>query len=56
MLPQKLKKVEREDGRNGREDYMIDVFHDDSHVDVDVQTKLVPLKGVGEKWLEFLSN
>ena len=52
MLPQKLKKVEREDGRNGKEDSMEDVFQDDSHVDVDVQTKVVPLKGIGEKLLE----
>jgi len=30
MLPQKLKKVEREDGRNGTEDSMNDVSQDDS--------------------------
>ena len=56
MLPQKLKKVEREDGRNGKEVSMNDVSQDDSHVDANVQTKVVPLKGVGDKWLEFLSN
>jgi len=51
-----LKKVEREDGRNGKEDSMNDVFQDDSHVDADVHTKERPLKWVGKKWLEFLSN
>ena len=48
MLPQKLKKVEREDGRNGSEDSMNDVSHNDSHDDVDVQTKVVPLKWIGK--------
>ena len=56
MLPQKMNKVEREDGINGKEDSMNDVSQDDSHVDVDVQAKVVPLKGIGEKWLELLSN
>ena len=36
MLPQNLKKVEREDGRNGSEDSMNDVSQNDSHDDVDV--------------------
>lgn len=36
ILPQKLKKVEREDGRNGSEDSMNEVSHNDSHDDVDV--------------------
>ena len=36
MLPQNLNKVERENGRNGKEDSMNDVFQDDSHVDADV--------------------
>ena len=54
MLPQKLKKVEREDGINGKEVSMDDVFQDDSHIDIDVQTKVAPLKGIGRKWLEFL--
>ena len=56
MLPRKLKKVEREDGRNGKEVFMDDVSQDDSHVDPDVQKKGRPLKWVGKKWLEFLSN
>ena len=56
MLPRNLKKVERENGRNGKKDSMNDVFQDNSHVDVDVQTKEGPLKWIGKKWLEFLSN
>ena len=48
--------MERENDRNGKEDSMDDVFQDDSHVDVDVQTKVEPLKGIGKKWLEFLSS
>ena len=56
MLPQKLKKVEIEDGRNGKEVSMDDVFQDDSYVDADVQTKERPLKWVVKKWLELLSN
>ena len=37
MRPQKLKeKVEREDGRNGKEDSMNVVSQDDPHVDADV--------------------
>ena len=36
MLPQKLKKVEREDGRNRKEYSMNDVSQDDLHVDVDM--------------------
>jgi len=56
MLPQKLKKMERENGRNGKEVSINDVSYDDSHVDVDVLTKERHLKWVGKKWLEFLSN
>ena len=29
---------------------------DDTHVDIDVQLKESPLKWIGKKWLEFLSN
>ena len=36
MLPQKFKKVEREDGRNGNEDSMDDVSQNDSHDDANV--------------------
>ena len=56
MLPKKLKKVERENGRNGSEDSMNDVSQNDSHDDADVQTKLVPLKGISKERLEFLSD
>ena len=48
--------MEKENGKNGKEVSIIDVFHDDSHVDVDVQTKERPLKWIGKKWLEFLAN
>jgi len=30
-----LKKVERENGKNGKKDSMIDVLQDDSHVSID---------------------
>ena len=56
MLPQKLKKVEIEDGRNGKEDSMNDVSQNDSHVDADVKTKERPWNWIGKKWLEFFSN
>jgi len=36
MLPQKLKKVERQNGKNGKEVSMNDVFQDYSHVDAHV--------------------
>ncbi len=36
MLPQKLRKVEREDGKNGKEVSMDDLFEGDSHIDADV--------------------
>ena len=35
---------------------MNDVSQDDSHDDVDVQTKVIPFKGIGKKRLEFLSD
>ena len=56
MLPPKLKKVERENGRNGSEDSMNDVSQNYSHDDVDVQTKVIPLKWIGKERLEFLSD
>ena len=56
MLPQKLKKWEQEDGKNGKEVSIIDMCKDDTHVDIDVQLKEAPLKWIGKKWLEFLSN
>jgi len=48
--------VERENGRNGKEVPINDVFQNDSDVDVDVQKKEGPLKWIGKKWFEFLSN
>ena len=56
MLPQKLKKWEKEYGKNGKEVSIIDMCQDDTHVDIDVQLKESPLKWIGKKWLEFLSN
>ena len=56
MLPQKLKKLEKEYGKNGKEVSIIDMCQDDTHVDIDVQLKEAPLKWIDKKWLEFLSN
>jgi len=56
MLPQKLKKVERKYGRNGKEVSMNDVSQNDSHVDADLQTKERPLNWIGKKWLELFPN
>jgi len=56
MLPQYLKKVEKENGKNEKEISIIDVFQDDSHVDVNMQLKESPLMWIGKKWLDFLSN
>jgi len=56
MLPQKLKKWEKEYGKNGKEVSIIDRCQDDTHADIDVQLKESPLKWIGKKWLEFLSN
>ena len=52
--PRNLNKVEKENGKNGKEDSIIDVGHDDSHDDV--QLKEAPLKWFGKRWLDFLSN
>lgn len=56
MLPRKLKKLEKEYGKNGKEVSITDMCQDDTHVDIDVQLKEAPLKWIGKKWLEFLSN
>ena len=53
ILPRNLKKVEEENGTNGKEVSIIDVFQD---VDVDVQLKEAPLIWIGKKWLDLLSN
>ena len=52
----KLEEGGKRNGKNGKEVSINDVFQDDSHVDADVQTKEGPLKWIGKKWLEFLSN
>ena len=54
MLPPKLKKVEREDDKNGSEDSMNNVSQNDSHDDVDVQARVVPLKGIGKEQVRVL--
>ena len=52
LIPPKMKeKVEKEKGRDGNKDSMIDVVQDDSHIDAGVQTKGGPLKWIGKKWL-----
>ena len=48
--------MEIENGRDGNKDSNIDVVQDDSHIDANVQTKEGPLKWIGKRWLEFLSN
>ena len=53
--PQHLKKVERDNDKNGKEDSIIDEGQDDSHDD-EVQLKEAPLKWFGNGWLDFLSN
>ena len=53
--PRHLKKVEKENGNNGKSDSIIYVSQDDSHDD-DVQLKQVPLKWLYKRWLDFLSN
>ena len=46
--PQQLKKVEKENYKNGKEYSIIDVGYDDSHDD-DVKLKEVPLKWFGKR-------
>ena len=53
--PQHLKKVERDNDNNGKEDSIIDEGQDDSHDD-EVQLKEVPLKWFANRCLDFLSN
>jgi hypothetical protein len=47
--------LDKEIGKNGREDYIIDVSQDDSQED-DFQQKKSPLSWLGKKWLDFLSK
>jgi hypothetical protein len=53
--PQHKKQLDKEIGKNGREDYIIDVSQDDSQED-DFQQKKSPLSWLGKKWLDFLSK
>ena len=56
MLPRKLKKLKKEYDKNGKEVSITYMCKDDTHDDIDVQLKEAPLKWIGKKWLEFLSN
>ena len=49
-----VNKVERDFGKNGKEDSIIDVGQDDSQDDV--YLKESPLKWFGKKWFDFLSK
>jgi hypothetical protein len=53
--PQHKKQMDKEIGKNGRGDSIIDVSQDDSQED-DVQSKKSPLSWLGKKWLDFLSK
>ena len=52
--PRHLNKVEGDLDKNGKEDSIIDVGHDDLHDDV--KLKEAPLKWCGKRWLDLLSN
>jgi len=49
-----LKKAERDFGKNGKEDSIIDAGQDDTHDEV--QLKEAPLNWLGKRWLYFLTN
>jgi hypothetical protein len=53
--PQHKKQMDKEIGKNGRGDSIIDVSQDDSQED-DFQQKKSPLSWLGKKWLDFLSK
>jgi hypothetical protein len=53
--PQHKKQMDKEIGKNGRGDSIIDVSQDDSQED-DFQQKKSPLSWLGKKWLDLLSN
>jgi hypothetical protein len=53
--PQHKKQMDKEIGKNGRGDSIIDVSQDDSQED-DFQQKNSPLSWLGKKWLDFLSK
>jgi len=52
--PQNLKKVERDFGKNEKEDSIIDVGQDDSQDNV--QMKELPWKWFGMRWFDFSSK
>jgi len=52
--PRHLKKVERDFGKHGKEDSVIDLGQYDTHDEV--QLKEMPLKWFGKRWLDFLTN
>jgi hypothetical protein len=47
--------MDKEAGKNGRGDSIIDVSHDDSHEE-DFQQKKSSLNWLGKKWLDFLNK
>jgi hypothetical protein len=47
--------MDKEIGKNGRGDSIIDMCQDDSRED-DFQQKNSPLSWLGKKWLDFLSK
>jgi hypothetical protein len=47
--------MDKETGKNGREDSIIYVSQDDSQED-DFQQKKSPLTWLGKKWLDFLNK
>ena len=53
--PRHKKQLDKEFGKNGSGDSIIDVSQDDSQED-DVQQKKLPLNWVGNKWLDLLSK
>jgi hypothetical protein len=53
--PQHKKQMDKEFGKNGRGDSIIDVSQDDSQED-DFQQKKSPLSWLGKKWLDFFSK
>jgi hypothetical protein len=50
-----MKQMDKETGKNGRGDSIIDVSQDDSQED-DFQQKKSPLNWLGKKWLDFLNK
>jgi hypothetical protein len=55
IRPQPQKQMDKNIGKNGSGDSIIDVSQDDSQED-DVQQKKSPFNWFGKKWLDFLSK